>query len=113
MVVLVVAVLGLGYATWSLFEENQEMSESLAALEQDNLSRGYFDARGTREMAADIQQIQSQINTIEGRPSYGLGRDLGELDSDLEDLERKLASIESCTDSLVSYLEGNRTYIFC
>lgn len=103
-IVLIVSVTGLAYAAWTLYEENQEMKESLAALELDvemgRASEGLLRARADTRLQGELTEVERRIREMEGFSFSSFSRDLGDLDSDLGRVESMLDDVESRLDDV-------------
>lgn len=68
-----------------------------------------------------VEQLESQITSLEGdlddiRGTSWLpyaGRDMTELGSDIDELERDLFSLDQCVDSIARVARGSGSYVFC
>lgn len=73
------------------------------------------------DLASLIDNVGVQLETLDGQISEVRGsfwqpyanRDMGQLDDDVDTLERELLQTEQCVDSIVRAANGSGSYAFC
>ncbi len=95
VLVLVVSVLGLGYESWTLNEENQRLREDLTAV---------VTAQVSAVVTAQVSDLDPTRDENFGDLDAELGEiasDLGQIGTYLGSVEERLDALEECTEALV------------
>ena len=131
IVVLVVGLGGLGYWNYELYQANVRQAAELGELQGQaraveqvradilaEVERALGDSAGQLLVAA--QQVEGRISSLEGDvedmqgPYWnGLGRDLSDLDDELDDVWAQIDRLNQCMTSVRNVLQGFGQYVFC
>lgn len=73
------------------------------------------------DLGSQIDDVGVQLDALDGQISEVRGsfwqpyanRDMGQLDDDVDTLERELQQIDQCVDSIVRVANGSGSYVFC
>lgn len=116
---LVVAVAGLGFVTWTLWEQGERQRARIEALEArvEPVQQVRSDMRAAADEALGeaAASYLSAANEVGGRVA-DLERAVRSLDgvwSEIDDLDRMVADLEDCTESIAAVMEGFGSFLDC